>query len=185
MKRLVTSIILCLLVYCASAQQHMKFMGIPIDGNINNFTTKLKAKGATISPNNKYAGKGLRIFDGEFYDRPCEFAVRYNKKTGTVYEVLTIIKSDTRHYLENLMEEIKNVIEDKYVVYMEEGKTNGGDDIDIYRIYPTDDEPSYSYGLIYLGISQEDDYPNDYALNITYSDIANSTENYESMSNDI
>ena len=40
--------------------QHMKFMGVPIDGNINSFAAKMAAKGFTISPRNRYTGSGIQ-----------------------------------------------------------------------------------------------------------------------------
>ena len=47
MKKIIS--VLCVFCLCmaVSAQQHMKFMGIPLDGTIDNFAMKLKAKGIT------------------------------------------------------------------------------------------------------------------------------------------
>ena len=70
----------------ASAQQHMKFMGIPLDGTIDNFALKLKAKGVTYdAAKSKAAGQGIRVFNGTFVGENAMIAVYYNSKSKIVY----------------------------------------------------------------------------------------------------
>ena len=47
MKKIISVFFAICLCMAASAQQHLKFMGIPLDGTIDNFALKLKAKGVT------------------------------------------------------------------------------------------------------------------------------------------
>ena len=44
MKKILSVFFALCLCMAASAQQHMKFMGIPLDGTIDNFAMKLKQK---------------------------------------------------------------------------------------------------------------------------------------------
>lgn len=49
MKKLILTLIIILTgTFCVQAQEHLKFMGIPLTGNINSFQTKLKAKGFEV-----------------------------------------------------------------------------------------------------------------------------------------
>lgn len=102
--------LLCTTVFA----QHMKFMGIPIDGTISSFTTKLQAKGIKISPDNKNVRNGLREFEGTFYGLDADILVCYNSSSKMVYEVVAIIESDDIEYLNNLYDEISEIIRKKY-----------------------------------------------------------------------
>lgn len=183
MKKFLSSLILCMIMVCASAQTHMKFMGIPLDGHINTFSSKLKAKGATISPLNKQASVGLRLFNGKFYDHLCTFWVSYNAKTGVVYNVRVVIENSMESVLEKTKENIEDVIKEKYLYNSDFGKTNGGTELNVYHIFKDEDSPAY--GLIYLGISKDDNYPYNYLLSITYEDVSNASKNQKNIEDDI
>ena len=161
--------------------QHMKFMGVPIDGNINSFAAKMAAKGFTISPRNRYTGSGIRVMRGIFFDQSADIWISYNTTTKIVYSVLVQFYSDDRSVCESFMKEIKGVIEDKYMYIPETGKTKSGNDIDIYLI--VNDDKIY-LGQIYIGISEETEYFG-YHLNLTYEDFKNSERNNSKKNNDI
>lgn len=84
MKKYLT-LILFVLMSITAAAQHMKFMGIPLNGTIAQFTTKLQSKGITISPTNKYSGAGCRYFSGSFFGKRAEFYVYYIPSSKLVY----------------------------------------------------------------------------------------------------
>ena len=94
MKRTISLLLLCMIWFVASAQQHMKFMGIPLDGTITTFTTKLQAKGVKISPNNSKSGAGCRWFVGSFFGQSAEIYVYYNPTTKIVYRAKAVIERD-------------------------------------------------------------------------------------------
>ena len=86
MKKIIS--VLCALFLCmvVSAQQHMKFMGIPLDGTIDNFALKLKAKGVAYdAAESKAADAGTRIFYGKFMGENARFIVFYNYKSKIVF----------------------------------------------------------------------------------------------------
>ena len=73
----------------ASAQQHMKFMGIPLDGTIDDFSMKLRSKGVTYdAAESKAAGKGIRKFCGTFMGEKATFTVFYNYKSKIVFSAV-------------------------------------------------------------------------------------------------
>ena len=89
MKKIIS--VLCVLCLCmaVSAQQHMKFMGIPLDGTIENFALKLKAKGITYdAAESKSADAGTRIFHGKFMGEKARFIVFYNYKSKIVFSAV-------------------------------------------------------------------------------------------------
>ena len=66
MARLITIIILCLCYIQAFSEEHLKFLGFPIDGSVNEYASKLKSKGFYVSPDNKYASVGASCYGRSF-----------------------------------------------------------------------------------------------------------------------
>lgn len=86
MKKIISVFFALCLCMVASAQQHLKFMGIPLDGTVDNFALKLKAKGVTYdAAKSKTAGPGNRVFNGTFVGEDAEIVVFYNNKSKIVY----------------------------------------------------------------------------------------------------
>ena len=89
MKKIISVFFVLCLCMAASAQQHMKFMGIPLDGTIDDFAIKLKAKGVTYdAAESKAAGKGIRKFCGTFMGEMATFTVFYNYKSKIVFSAV-------------------------------------------------------------------------------------------------
>ena len=89
MKKIISVLFAICLCMAASAQQHMKFMGIPLDGTIDNFALKLQAKGITYdAAESKAAGKGIRKFCGTFMGEKATFTVFYNYKSKIVFSAV-------------------------------------------------------------------------------------------------
>ncbi len=183
MKKLILlAVVLLLGLSSVSAQQHLKFMGIPIDGNIEAFTAKLKAKGLTIDPNNKNNKDASRWFNGTFFDYDAWFIVDYARKTKNVYQVMAkICSGEERKTCENVKNQIADVIKSKYIYRYEVSKSMNGDDIDVYYIY---DEQSNYIGEIYLGIHKLD-WEIGYHLCVAYKDDVNYKKNKEQKNKDI
>ena len=89
MKKIISVFFVLCLCMAASAQQHMKFMGIPLDGTIDDFSMKLKVKGVTYdAAESKAAGKGIRKFCGTFMGEKATFTVFYNYKSKIVFSAV-------------------------------------------------------------------------------------------------
>ena len=89
MKKIISVFFALCLCMAASAQQHMKFMGIPLDGTIDNFSMKLRSKGVTYdAAESKAAGKGIRKFCGTFMGEKATFTVFYNYKSKIVFSAV-------------------------------------------------------------------------------------------------
>lgn len=175
-------IIFAILMTVTVYSQHLKFMGVPIDGNINSFAAKMTAKGFTISPRNKYTGPGVRVMRGTFFDQSADIWISYNTSTKNVYSVRVQFYSGDRDVCESFMKDIKDIIESKYTCISDTGKTNAGDDVDIYFIV---NEEKTLLGYIYIGIDDADSMDIGYNLNLTYQDWKNTEKNESSRSNDI
>lgn len=115
MTRLIIIIISCLCYIQAFSEEHLKFLGLPIDGTVNEYASKLISKGFYVSPDNKYAGKGLRVMEGPFLGNTEQFGLHYDVDTKRMWSV-TFIRSffketdakDLYNKLESLLHEKHN-----------------------------------------------------------------------------
>lgn len=184
MKRILFCLIFALFCMSSNAQKHLEFLGIPLNGHINNFTSRLKAKGVTVHPDNKYVQTGNRLFSGYFYDQKADILVSYNTRTGTVYKALVTIYENNEELLHNLCKEIEEIVKYKYIYEHEDTKTMGGFDISLYKVYQRDEDDK-PYGLIYLGTHTSEHSYYSYELNITYQDTTNAIANRRKGMGDI
>lgn len=184
MRRILLFIVTLFIVTLSVNAQHMKFLGIPMNTNITNFSAKLKSKGYTIAPKNKHTGPGLRIMEGRFFNQNAELWISYTPSTKMVYSVRVVFWSESKEVCKSFMEEIETSINEKYICTHEEGKTKGGDDVDIFWIHEMKGDEYVQIGDIYIGISDDTSYYG-YNLNLTYEDRINRLKNEESKSDDI
>lgn len=184
MRRILLFIVTLFIVTLSVNAQHMKFLGIPMNTNITNFSAKLKSKGYTIAPKNKHTGPGLRIMEGRFFNQNAELWISYTPSTKMVYSVRVVFWSESKEVCKSFMEEIETSINEKYICTHEEGKTKGGDDVDIFWIHEMKGDEFVQIGDIYIGISDDTSYYG-YNLNLTYEDRINRLKNEESKSDDI
>ena len=88
MKRLILLFISCLFFIQAFSEEHLKFLGFPIDGTVNEYASKLKSKGFYVSPDNKYASMWLRVMEGPFLENTESFGLHYDTDTKKMYSVV-------------------------------------------------------------------------------------------------
>lgn len=115
MKNFFFVLYLAFTVFAASAQnvsEHMTFKGIPIDGTLNSFVTKLKQKGFT------YIGTddGVAMFRGDFAAyKNCTVGAVSSKEKDLVVKVAVIFPShETWSTLENNYLSLKQMLTTKY-----------------------------------------------------------------------
>ena len=116
MKRFLTFLIALLTITCMQAQtEHLKFMGIPIDGKIKNFQSELWKKGFRRQYNST---EGTRVYSGDFSGERVELRVGFDKKTKVVYRVAVMIPCYTDPELaESKYTNYKYKLERKYQAY--------------------------------------------------------------------
>lgn len=151
---------LCIIFYVFSALgvygQHLAFMGIPIDGNINDFQSKLATKGIKVnSAKSKQYPVGQRAFSGKFQGYNSDILVYYNRKTKTVYKTEITIGSKNKDVIQKLLDKSLNAIEEKYYYFSDHDERDGTRLHYKYYIYPSKEsnncigaihvKPSYTF----------------------------------------
>lgn len=174
MKKIISVFFALCLCMAASAQQHLKFMGIPLDGTIDDFTMKLKAKGVTYdAAESKAAGKGIRKFCGTFMGEKATFTVFYNYKSKIVFSAVAELYYPTVESAHTPFVNLNDQLQQKYPDATCKEYTGPDGDVDglafdifdetgdnrIGFILQTLRVPSSGYGIsIYLTYTDSDNF---------------------------
>ena len=111
MKQLILSLLLAVCTVCTAQTDHMKFKGIPMDGTLESFTSKLEAKGFTpVEIEN-----GISRLDGEFAAyKDCKIFVIADI-SGLIYKVsVKFPKMDKWKELGKCYDGLKEMLTEKY-----------------------------------------------------------------------
>lgn len=113
MKKLLT---LLFIVWCgaAMAQNHMKFMGIPLTGSVDAFVSKLSAKGCTVSTLNRQAPAGTRVLEGTFSGEEATICVYYNPSNKTVNSAKAYMRYYGKSRVEDKQAYFETLLDKKY-----------------------------------------------------------------------
>ena len=111
MKKILILMVFCLLSIGAIAQEHLTFKGIPIDGSLSSFVTKLKTQGFKVMSSDT----SFAQLEGNFGGELCTILVNTTKKTGIVYNVCVALpESSSWSSIKNKYEEYKSSLTEKY-----------------------------------------------------------------------
>ena len=111
MKKLFFAMLLCVISISVSAQEHLTFKGIPIDGSMNSFVEKLKAKGfEPIVVESEGA-----ILKGDFGGNICKTVIFVTKTSKKVHTVgVEVEKSNSWSTLKSTYNDYKSSLTTKY-----------------------------------------------------------------------
>ena len=114
MRRVLLSLLCIIIFHTLQAQTgHLKFMGIPLDGTISQFQTKLILKGCKLETdlNKHIKGKPFRFFTGSFAGYESSIKIKFNAKTEIVWGAMVTIdfpnleaaESKMKYYIDKLL----------------------------------------------------------------------------------
>lgn len=92
--------------------QHFQFMGIPIDGNIDEFSMALKSKG--FKRNTLMDPKGNKNFKGVFANEKAKLCVFFHPTTKLVYALEVDISCYNASEVKKKLEKFETSIKQKY-----------------------------------------------------------------------
>jgi hypothetical protein len=124
MKKSILLFVFCLLCVISQAQtEHLKFAGIPITGNIEQFQQQLLAKGFKQNTINKFeieeldgklAPEGKRIYRGKFVNQKAKVKVFFDTKTKQVFRVQAYFTKLDENAAQVKLEYYKGLLANKY-----------------------------------------------------------------------
>lgn len=111
-KRFSTAIVAALFCVMLSAQEHIRFMGMPVDGSIKEFAQQMKRSGFKCTTKNKKTGAWM--FKGQFTGQECDVCVTFDKATSIVNSVMVYLPVETEKEAEMHIEKFDGMLAEKY-----------------------------------------------------------------------
>ena len=180
MKKIITLLLLFVALSVQAAGGHLKFLGIPLNGPISSFQTKLVAKGYKLDKfYSKNTPKGARVFDGVFTGKKAKVVVYYDTKTNNVYGAKAFFDDLSQDEALKEYNRITTLFEKKYSSY--EIKINPSMDYKNEYI-------STENGIITVYINKIERIVEDlstYTVNVEYDDKVNMDKNFKSELDDL
>ena len=195
MKRILIALLFifsCIGAMAQNANEHLKFMGIPINGTLESFTQKLVAnKIKSIQ-----AAEGVGLFNGAFAGKnDCNIFVATVPNRNIVSKVVVCLPSkDTWEWLENDYKQFKQMLTSKYGEPLQHSETfkagafTSSDYLKISALKEGKCDYHSSWGLnegfIILEIFNADGSP-DCCVRLSYYDAINYKLAEDSKQNDL
>jgi hypothetical protein len=189
MKKTFILITLCLVAFCCPVEaQHLKFMGIPLNGTITQFQQKLSAKGVKYDKAaSQQLPSGVRAYHGSFAGEKANIYVYYDPKSKVIYRAKAVISYPTEAICDSHYNEFKSLLSSKYPdAYTESGYQ---DEHETYLFVVSQNgigELRDIHGSIGIYVSKDNIF--DYyerSLHIDYTDYLNSIDNDNSKMKDL
>ena len=186
MKKLLLLLLSCTLLLSSHAQtEHLKFMGIPLDGSISAFQTKLQAKGIKYDAEGSRQIKvGCRCFKGSFSGEDASFYVYYNEKTKVVYRAKAVITCISKEKGEDKFDLFRSMLKSKYSEGFASDSEQDGHPS--FTILVPDSKQEKELGFVGMYFSNPPySFMDEVYLHIDYEDIANKRVNQVNNMDDL
>lgn len=177
MKKILSLVVCMLICLSVHADEHLKFMGIPLNGTITQFQAKLAKKGVTHDvAGSKMLPPGCRGFNGTFSGKKANIYVYFDTVSKVVYRAKAVIESTEGSISSGNYDYFVRMLSEKYYdAEKTEGKQEGYDAITFLVPNPPDAFYKF-YGRINVYRSTSDSYPVYYFLHVDYIDTLNSVK---------
>ena len=172
MKKILVVLSLFFCLGLNAQKEHMKFMGIDMNCDINTFKDKLIQKGFQYEDVLKGEKETSIILVGTFSDERARLFIDYDEDSKLVYRVKVSILCLDKKMAENKYQYFKTGFSSKYAEhYCKESKDNGDINYSVLVL----DKNKEPYGGIVMKINENlfSEYPDVVILLITYFDLKN------------
>lgn len=178
------SVFMCTTIY---GETHMKFMGIPLDGTIDQFAQKLKSKGITYNAMaSKKLSPGAKLYYGTFMGEKAQFVVMFNTKNRIVYGVGVELSYSTKELARIPFLNIAEQLHQKYPTAEFNSVNKDDKTVTGVTFSIPDAESSQILGVIIQTLDRPDGYlKKSWGINLIYTDLKNYNKNSEANNDDL
>lgn len=187
MKKIISLLFALFICLSISAQEHMKFMGIPLDGTIDNFALKLKAKSITYDAvKSKVLGTGCKFYNGTFMGEKATFMVFFNAKSRAVFGVsVELSYSSVDLALVPFTNIFKQLLKKYPKAVYEKSKDSEGDTNGV-TFHILNEAETQRIGTIIQTLKTSQSFlKENCTINLTYTDVANFLKSEEKNNEDL
>lgn len=186
MKRLSLIFLLAFIAIGLYAQgDHLRFMGIPLNGTISQFQDKLSGKGVALDrETNKLLPAGTRAFKGTFSGESANIFVYYDVKNKIVYRAKAVITCNGKTAAENKLYQFRDMLCAKYPDAETQSGMSGEYTSFTLKIPNVNNGGQLGYIELYLTDSNYS-FIDDMALHIDYEDYTNTLKHTKQNLDDL
>ena len=185
MKRASLSFLLLMLTAWSFAQnEHVKFMGIPLNGTIQQFHQKLVGKGCghDVKTSNML-GNGARAFKGTFAGNKADIVIFYDESTKIVYRAKAIISCYGESARDSKFNDMKDLLDTKYGPLFSFKDTHEGYDSYVWSIFS--EASDQLIGTVGIFVTENELGFHEYSLHVDYYDFDNNKKHDQKRLDDI
>ena len=170
MKHLLTLIMTVLVTASLSAQtEHVRFLGIPLDGTIQQFQEALTAKDCSHEKE-ILLPKGVVAFNGNYGGRDALLMVFYDETIDVVYQSKAVITCQGVDSCEAVFNEINEQLQTEYGTLLSTKSIQYGHDSYGYTILSPERVVMGDVGLF---VTKEENSSDGFQVQVQYTDTAN------------
>lgn len=175
MKKIISVLFAICLCMAASAQQHLKFMGIPLDGTVDNFALKLKAKGIKYDVvKSKAMSPGCKLYNGTFMGEKTTFMVFFNAKSRVVFGVSVELSYSSVELAFTPFKNISEQLLKKYPKAVFKASKNSKGDVDGITFHIPNEDETKRIGVIIQTLNKpQSDFNDKCSISLMYTDVEN------------
>lgn len=174
MRTIFISLLLLLSLTSMAQTEHVKFLGIPLDGTIQQFEENLSANGCSFDQEtSKWLPKGARAFKGSFAGHDARLLVFYDETTNWVYQAQAVISCHGEEACEEVFNDINSKFQEKYGALLSTKSIQYGHDSYGYTILS---EQRVVMGDAGIFVTKNENTPDEFSVYVQYTDTANLRE---------
>ena len=172
MKHILAFLLALLVTANISAQtEHVKFLGIPLDGNIQQFQENLSARGCVYDQKTSdLLPKGMRAFKGAYAKHDALMIVLYDETADVVYQAKAIITCHGMEMGDSVFNEINGQLQSEFGTLLSTKSIQYGHESYGYTILSPE---RVVIGDIGLFMTKDENNSNVYLVQVQYTDTAN------------
>ena len=171
MRGIITLLLLLLALTATAQTEHVRFLGVPLDGNIQQFQEELTTKECTYdSEISATMPNGVRAFKGTFAGHDALLLVLYDETTSVVYQAQAVISCQGEEACEAVFEDINSQLQARYGTLLSTKSVQYGHDSYGYTILS---EQRVVMGDAGLFVAKDEKSPDKYSVQVHYTDTAN------------
>ena len=163
------SLLLLLSLSSTAQTEHVRFIGIPLDGTIQQFQKELTVKGSSD-------GKvflileGMKAFKGSYAGHNALLMVFYDETIDVVYQAKAVITCQGEDSCEAVFNEINEQLQTEHGTFLSTKSIQYGHDSYGYTILSPE---RVAIGDVGLYVTKEENSPNGFLVQVQYTDTAN------------
>ena len=180
MRTILISFFLVLSLSSTAQTDHVRFLGIPLDGTIQQFQENLTGNGCSFDQKtSSLLPTGVRTFKGVFAGHDAQLFVFYDETTNLVYQAQAVITCHGEEACEEVFHDINNQLQAKYGTLLSTKSIQFGHESYGYSILS---EQRVVMGDAGIFVTKNENTPDEYSVYVQYTDTANMREHERQIS---